>query len=793
LATINLGWYASNATRAYPLDDVATARDDAGQELPPQILVDCRVKFPLAMGRFAYISAVTVSPNIVTVILMATADTIRPAGGVPSNGIIDQPLGAVSVPMPVQPYRHYPIQPMATGVGGWVVFGQGVDEPYSGRFSKPSQSILLPRVASAYYPLPIPTLAKLNTNPPLTGVVLLLGATDLEVIQDTREIEGGIVDAIIIRLIDNLNRNVYQFYSGPCAGRPESGTCNKPVIETINGVLPDCNGNLTIDFTGINTIDFEDGGGIALDLALGMAETCTGQDYLPDNNGKLPNEYEGGCAPTGILGLPSGCVVLPYCESFDGAIPSPWQLKSGTFAVEDGDSPKEPCGLATSNNTAIDKSYAAVDQNSFNMVLWNCNYDVSGQNLVLTTHFKLVAGDQLNAGFIVNYVYDPVAQKNTCLLVAVQLAPNNPEETYLNGHMLYTYDGTNVKLTAYYGFQTGNYPKIGEWYQLTCVISHDPAFGGFAPPYNLTEFQLATTVSGITDPDFQPVTADWKCQFLYPGGKVGLGALNAHSLFSFFQIEEAMLDCSPLPYYENFDSYVPAVWATPSGIFAIEEDDSPDEPFSLEAPGSGVPPGEQVGLGGTPPFGRATRTEPPTGVVLINRSFTAADTAHRNVAFWDCHNYDITTQNLTVKTSLKMLTGAQMNGGIVIYFELQDPVTLLTTYLIIGPNLVSGYLEMSWYNGYTITRVDGVPFILGNSPKAEQWYHLECKIYPDPAFAPSFHNYIIETTLSGVTDTTFKTMVVDFKYSFTEAGTKVGLGSNNAHTRFSWFELEVTP
>ena len=335
MATINPDWYAGNATRAYPLDDAATVRDDAGRELPPQILVDCRVQFPAVLGRFAYVGGVTVGPGIVTVILMATS--ARP-GRLPAQSVPapDQPLGAVSLPVPVVPYRHYPIQPMAAGVGGWLVFGRGIDEPYSGRFSMPGQSMLLPRVASAYDPLPIPTLGKLGLDPPLTGVVQLLGGTDLEVVQDIREIDGGIVDAIVIRLVDSLNRNVFGLYTGPCGGRPESDTCTKPVVESINSVMPDCDGNLTIDFSGAASLPVRRRRRPGPGPAAGHGRRLPGPGLPARRRGEPARRLRGHCPPPvppviegpggptvpppgGVLPpIPSGCTPMPYYDSFDG-------------------------------------------------------------------------------------------------------------------------------------------------------------------------------------------------------------------------------------------------------------------------------------------------------------------------------------------------------------------------------------------------------------------------------------------------------------------------------------------
>jgi hypothetical protein len=581
MAAINPDWYAGNATRAYPLDDAATARDDAGLELPPQVLVDCRVRFPLALGRYAYVGGLTVGPNIVTAVLLAADNTARPPAGTPAGGS-GTPLGAVSLPTPVVPFRHYPIRPMADGVGGWLVFGPGIDEPYSGRFTAPIQSLLLPRVASAYSPLPVPTLGKLGVDPPLAGVIQLLGATDLEVVQDTREIGGAIVDVIILRLVDSLNRNVFGLYAGPCAGRPESGTCTRPAVESINGVMPDCAGDLTLEFRGAQPLAFAGGGGIALDLALGMAETCTGQDYLPDGEGNLPGDYEGECPPAtppqvpppegpttppggGLPPVPGGCVVLPYYESFDGLLPTPWTVMKGSFAMEADDSPGEPYGLYVPGTgtggvaglgglppwsraartspppgmVPVNQSYCAVDTSQRCVAVWNCDYDIMNLDLTCTTHLKIMPGPQMNGGILLYGCGQLPAAVPPTNYIYWQFSVDIVDRSIT----INTYNGSYMTWTEKVYFDPGGVPVPGDWYQLTARLKFGlpPDFPAPDPPGTR---RIDLNLTGVTDPSFLPKS--WHNIYagqvgvwpiILPQSRFGLGAINSHVRFSFFQLE----------------------------------------------------------------------------------------------------------------------------------------------------------------------------------------------------------------------------------------------------------------
>jgi hypothetical protein len=802
MASINPDWYAGNATRAYPLDDAATARDDAGKELPSQILVDCRIKFPSNLGQYAYVSGVTVSPNLVTVIMLATSNAVRMPGGIQPVSAPDQPLCAVSLPMPVVPYRHYPIQPMADGVGGWLVFGRGIDESYSGRFSTPGQTILLPRVASAYDPLPIPTLGKLGVDPPLTGVIQLLGATDLEVVQDTREIPINgtpvIVDAIIIRLVDSLNRNVFSLYTGPCGGRPESDSCNKPAVESINGVVPDCDGNLTINFQGVNVYDYLNGGGQALDLPLGMAEVCLGQDYLPDKDGNLPSDFPGDCQPgpqgpqappggeTPPIVLPPGCFPIPFCESFDEpTVPTTWVVPFGPFNLDADDSPVEPCGLTSPGGTPINQSYATTPT-QLNASVWNCVYSVrpdSTSPLRCTVHLKLMPGTNVNGGIIWNYfLADPweTPPSMTFLWVGIDMSRN--------ALGIGIFNGTTVVMSEWVTFPTGNVPKVGEWYELSVYALADPEF--WAPPYNL--YQQYITLSGVTDTAFQKMTPMFKFAMNSYGGLAGVGANNAHTRFSWFKLEyiDAPLGCVPLPYYDTFDGTIPTAWIAEFGTWVVENDDSPDELYGLSAPGSGVPPGVQAGFIETPPFHRGARTEATPATVPINRSYTAIDQSMRNVSIWDC-GYDC-RDGLFISTAFKMMPGSQINGGIVFNWLDNNPDFKRPTYMMATLDLTGNRIGIYYYYGATATMSEWVN-LESNVPKAGEWYHMKVQLYPDAANGGApFWLYHVIVTVTGVTDTAFKAVSTDFPQDLAYPGSKVGLGTTYGHTRFSWFRVAST-
>lgn len=323
----NQAFYNRNEGRPYPVSDEATGLDDTGARVPSDLVVDLNVSFPRVAAQRAYISALTVTEHLVSLVLLGTSGPSSPASTVP--------LASIDLPQPVVPYRSYPFRTIYPETVGWVVFGAGVVSPnvrdYAGRFTTPAQTILLPSTTHARLAFPITDIAKLHHHEPLTGLVRLASGNDIEVIRACREVPanppttGKVLcntldtqarDVIVFRLKESTpagqpQRNVYDIYSGPCAGRPESFTCGDPEpIEFIGVVPPDCCGNIDLVFRGcaipsavtqasvvVDEVITETvtACGVIIDCSLGLDEVCVTPDRLPTATGRLPNEYDDLC------------------------------------------------------------------------------------------------------------------------------------------------------------------------------------------------------------------------------------------------------------------------------------------------------------------------------------------------------------------------------------------------------------------------------------------------------------------------------------------------------------------
>lgn len=303
MALFNNNWFNLNSTRRYPLEDSVTGESDAGVDLPNDIIVDIKLRFPDSLCRYCSLSGVNISKSIVTVTIVG--HSVHPDTG-SSSSYGDQgfyPVAVISIPKPVIPGIPYRLSNFSDGVSGWIVFGEGIENSFSARFSNSSQALISVKAATSYKAHPVKSINILNSNVSLTGDVLLKSSGDLSVSIENRTIRGvGVRKCVVFSLnSEGALENLYKKYLGKCEIRPESESCNKVSVEYINDVQPDCNGNINLSFSGnglvgqkiINSSNIL---GMAVELPLGMAEACTKNDYLPDNNGKLPNEYVDECA-----------------------------------------------------------------------------------------------------------------------------------------------------------------------------------------------------------------------------------------------------------------------------------------------------------------------------------------------------------------------------------------------------------------------------------------------------------------------------------------------------------------
>lgn len=547
----NQAWYNENESRSYPIDDAASAIDDSGVLVRNHVLADLQVKFPREAGYYGYVGALTVTPQLVTLVILAV-DT--PAASSTCNTPVSSrppvPVAAVTVLQPVEQGRHYPLDSMYPGAGGWVVFGSGVEEPdvYSARFAGVSQSMLSPKAASYYSPLPVQSVAKLRNAYELTGVVQLLGGSDVEIVSAEREIAGVTRDVIVFRLrdtqVEGESRNVFSLYTGPCGTRPESRNCGDPApIEYLGTVGPDCCGNVFIEFRGCALVADAGALGVVVDCELGLIDACTRPNRLPDSDGNLPNSYTNYCdglidvsefvpLPTPDPDPPSisfdsltpaesetiADPTLPYLENFEDLTADDFQVVSGEFVFDANDVHAGIGDWSWSTGGSLGLA-------TFNMAVWDVVSDPEWLSYYrrVETLLRIMpasAGSRHNGMLIFNYrpqTGNP--ERDTYWAAEVDWDEKLLRISWFNGVELVGLVWTSVPTLT-----------LGNWYRLSATIA--PA----APP-NQQNAWITVYLEGLDDAINVALGPFYLANYAPATGAFGLASERSATLFDSFQVE----------------------------------------------------------------------------------------------------------------------------------------------------------------------------------------------------------------------------------------------------------------
>lgn len=419
MAIRNNHWYNLNEQRYYPLDDVASAMSDQGQLLPSALIVDLRLRWPIELGKYAFLSAVSLTSQLVTVLIEVT-DTLDNS---PASSTL---IAGVTLPRAeLTLNRTYSLQSFHAGAGGFIVIGNDQLPPYSGRFSSPNQSLLTPRAARPSRRPPILSLGLENAATALTGLVNLVAVSPLKISRETRTISGKETDNVLvfslfqpaaeIANVGGVARSVFSEFAGPCGKRVGSRTCGDPQpIESINGVQPDCNGVITLDFQGCatvgrNVVDC----GVVVDCELGLSKSCD-PPYLPNlQTGELPNETPPILIRPTLSPPPPVTPLVSFSESMTTVLTLPYfnhfddQQADGFVALQDTwgfVNDEAPFDLWNHENRCSYGPLGPAAQAMTNISLWTL--DVQTLFREYQVSFKIVSGlpgSRKNAGVVFNY------------------------------------------------------------------------------------------------------------------------------------------------------------------------------------------------------------------------------------------------------------------------------------------------------------------------------------------------------------------------------------------------------
>lgn len=560
MAIRNNHWYNLNEQRNYPLDDTASALSDAGDRLPNAIIQDLRLRWPITHGRYAFVSSASVTPHIVTLMIEATDDLDNN----PSSSVL---IAGVSIPITeLVQGRTYPFETFKSGVGGFITIGSGVDQLFKGVFSSPRQSLLTPRAARANRTPPIPSIGIEQAAEALQGVVNLTAVAPLELSKETRVIDGVEYDnVVVLRLVEetrdietNVAQSVFSRFAGPCGRRVGSRTCVDPQpVETINGVSPDCDGVLTIEFEGCATVgrNTEDCG-VVIDCNLGLSDSCD-PPYLPRlSDGRLPSEVppvnvtppippEPPTGPDNSISESAVTVLaLPYCDTFDDGVAYNFSpVGNSLFGFIADDSPGEDfccagasesygCSQSESISGGFDvspfpniaSSYGTVSDSAAsrrNISLFTG--DVQTLYRRYTTDVKIdngPSGSSKNAGVLINYQLTSGGLP-TYYVALLDIENSTFGVYFFNGVVLVPVSEVEVPDV-----------RTGDWYRMTLEA---------VPSVNQTSVSLRATLDGVTDPTISVTINTSTSSNLWgvDSSQAGIYANRSKSYYSFWRIDEA--------------------------------------------------------------------------------------------------------------------------------------------------------------------------------------------------------------------------------------------------------------
>jgi len=544
MAIRNQNWYNLNESRDYPLADTASAISDDNDRLPQNIIADMRVRWPDWAGKYAFIGSVAVTEGAVTVTVLVSTDLINTDSGY-------VPIGVASVALSsLEEGRQYTLESMYPGAFGYIVFGSGVLNNYSGRFSSPSQTLLASRAARPHAGLPVKGVGKLFDRSPLTGLVNLAASEPLQITSGTRAIDGIDRDAIIFSLVEDTDTvgtagaftSVFEDLAGPCGKRPESGNCGTPEpVEYINAVPPDCEGKVTIEFKGCAVVGRNtDDCSIIVDCGVGTPDTCE-PPFIPTLDGLLPSEKRPiiptppvdpeptPSTPESISEPVVTPIALPYCDNFFDSVADDFSVVGGSWSFDSSISDIDICPLnSISDPGANSKSYSTDNANgrtSRNMTVWTP--DAQTLHRKYTTQLQIlnhVDAQQKNGGILANYKVAANGGKTFWSAeIDISTSPGRFSIKYFNGLFAAELLGQDYYLYA------------GHWYRISMTI--EPPTSGFTTFMNIT-----AKLEGETDPSVSivlgpyPVSVgDWASD----SGLAGLTSNQSSSLFSVWKVEQA--------------------------------------------------------------------------------------------------------------------------------------------------------------------------------------------------------------------------------------------------------------
>lgn len=233
-----------NSYLSYPIDFRATYEPYSKEDASAinSLLLDMKLTLPENVATTAFIASLKVTNALVSLIIMGSKDTpyyddppTTPSYSSAEYDAFSAVVLATATVAKAVALRQTPVklEGVIDGVGGWVVFGPGVQNNASWSFSGPASSAISSSALCKYKYEGVKSIAKAGFEQSIDGAVTFIGQNGIEVVK-----EGNNVVSIKFSGTADEIKNSLSNYKGECGIRPETDTCLLTPIKNINKVKP---------------------------------------------------------------------------------------------------------------------------------------------------------------------------------------------------------------------------------------------------------------------------------------------------------------------------------------------------------------------------------------------------------------------------------------------------------------------------------------------------------------------------------------------------------------------------
>lgn len=234
-----------NAYSSYPIDSRATFEPYSKEDASAinSLLLDLKLTVPESVATTAFIANIKVTPALVSLVIMGSKETpyyevVPPLPNYSSdeytafNAVV---LATVAVSRNIA-LNQIPVrlEGQLDGVGGWVVFGPGVQNTCNWSFSSPASSAISSSAITRYKYGGVRNVAKKSFAETLDGAISLTGQNGIEIVQKADNVLAIQFSGTTGDISNGLSE-----YMGLCGIRPETETCAFTPIRTVNNVKPE--------------------------------------------------------------------------------------------------------------------------------------------------------------------------------------------------------------------------------------------------------------------------------------------------------------------------------------------------------------------------------------------------------------------------------------------------------------------------------------------------------------------------------------------------------------------------